>query len=419
MLVGDGSTPTPTEPTTPAEPTEPATPTGNPLTLTVTASNASEVRLTGPFWNWDPAGGPVAVDNGDGTWTVSLDPPPTENMEYLWVLDGVQENLVDNNPQSFTCTPITDNFSYANRLWTVGSPNVTGDTYDFCPGGVVNPPAPPPVAGCDSTGFDDGLLTNGNFEAGVSPWIGNAANVTAELLGCNASQANFANVEAAGNSFDVNLSQVVAITQGETYTLTFKAKSDVSRTILAGIGLNEAPWTNTAESVSLTTDWQTYTLVHTANFDSANSRVLFDMGADTGVVIIDEVSLTTDGTVVPPPPPAATPLTLTVSATGASEVRMTGAFWSWDPAGGPVAVNNGDGTWTVTLDSTPTENMEYLWVADMVQENLVDNSPQDFSCTPVTDNATYANRQWTVGSANVTGDIYDACTSVVTPMVLQ
>ena len=34
--------------------------------------------------------------NGDGTWTVTLDPAPTDNMEYLWVVDGVQENLIDN-----------------------------------------------------------------------------------------------------------------------------------------------------------------------------------------------------------------------------------------------------------------------------------------------------------------------------------
>ena len=59
------------------------------VTLTLSVSNASEVRMTGPWWSWDPAGGPVAADNGDGTWAVTLDPAPTENMEYLWVVDGV------------------------------------------------------------------------------------------------------------------------------------------------------------------------------------------------------------------------------------------------------------------------------------------------------------------------------------------
>ena len=32
---------------------------------------------------------PEAVDNGDGTFSVTM-PPPAENMEYLWVVDGVQ-----------------------------------------------------------------------------------------------------------------------------------------------------------------------------------------------------------------------------------------------------------------------------------------------------------------------------------------
>ena len=140
--------------------------------------------------------------------------------------------------------------------------------------------------------FDDGLLTSGDFENGVGAWIGNAANVTEELLGVDGTKANFADVAVAGNPWDVNLSQVVSITQGTSYTLTFKAKSNGNRTMLAGIGLNQDPWTSNTESVSLTSEWQTFTLALPAtNFGGENSRVLFDMGADTGQVIIDEVSL--------------------------------------------------------------------------------------------------------------------------------
>ena len=140
--------------------------------------------------------------------------------------------------------------------------------------------------------FDSGLLTNGDFEAGVSPWIGNGANVATD----GGNSYNQVNVTAAGNPFDVNLSQVVAITQGTNYILTFEASSDRARTMLAGIGLNEAPFTNTAPSVNLTTDTQTFTLQLAANdFGGANSRVLFDMGAEEGVVVIDNVSLVVGG----------------------------------------------------------------------------------------------------------------------------
>ena len=57
--------------------------------------------------------------------------------------------------------------------------------------------------------FDSGLLTNGDFENGVEPWIGNGANVVTE----GGNSFNLVNVETAGNPFDVNLSQVV-----ENYT---------------------------------------------------------------------------------------------------------------------------------------------------------------------------------------------------------
>jgi hypothetical protein len=113
------------------------------LTITATVCNAtpSEVRLTGPWWGWDPLAGPVATDNGDGTWTFTFDPAPTENMEYLLVVDGVQENLIPSMVDGGTCAPVTDYWSYANRLWEVGSGDVNGILYGTCD-------AECPVLGC-------------------------------------------------------------------------------------------------------------------------------------------------------------------------------------------------------------------------------------------------------------------------------
>ncbi|GAB4515603.1 MAG: hypothetical protein Tsb004_24610 [Allomuricauda sp.] len=144
--------------------------------------------------------------------------------------------------------------------------------------------------GSGGSGFDDGLLTNGDFENGGDSWIGNALDVRTE--GDNS--FNFANVATAipSEPFQVNLSQVVELTQGENYIMTFDASSDRERTIIAGIGLNVAPFSNSTETVSLTEDTQTFTLNLTASdFGGADSRVLFDMAAETGVVVIDNVSL--------------------------------------------------------------------------------------------------------------------------------
>ena len=95
------------------------------------------VRLTGPWWNWDPNGGPVATENEDGTWTVTFTEIPTTNMEYLWVVDGVQENLID-NAAGAECTERvnqglinTDYANYANRIWLLDSGD-QAEIYDSC-----------------------------------------------------------------------------------------------------------------------------------------------------------------------------------------------------------------------------------------------------------------------------------------------
>ena len=103
-------------------------------TLTITASvctPAAEVRMTGPFWQWNPTGGPVAVSNGDGTWTFTFNPAPAADMEYILIVDGVQEDLISDMQNGGTCAPLTDYFSYANRKWVVGSGDVN-ISYDRC-----------------------------------------------------------------------------------------------------------------------------------------------------------------------------------------------------------------------------------------------------------------------------------------------
>jgi hypothetical protein len=118
-----------------------------PLTITTTVcdDDVSSVRLTGPWWGWDPNGGPIAENIGGDVWAFTLLPAPTENMEYVLVADGVIEDLVGYgiNTGNWSCTPLTDNFSYANRQWIVGSGNVIntfGTCDSFCPtDGCTNP----------------------------------------------------------------------------------------------------------------------------------------------------------------------------------------------------------------------------------------------------------------------------------------
>ncbi|MFC4632313.1 carbohydrate binding domain-containing protein [Dokdonia ponticola] len=144
-------------------------------------------------------------------------------------------------------------------------------------------------------GGGDNLLQNGDFEQGMTVWEGNGFNVQTD----GGNSFNFVDVATAGNAFDVNLSQRgLNITEGQTYTLTFDASTDAatgSRTMIAGIGLFVDPFTNAVSEVTITDTAQTFTLELTANFSSADGRVLFDMGADTGVLVIDNVILVESG----------------------------------------------------------------------------------------------------------------------------
>ena len=134
------------------------------------------------------------------------------------------------------------------------------------------------------------LLTDGDFEsnnaAGV--WTGNALQIRFE----NNNYFNFAEVATAGNPWDANLSQAVTLTQGNTYTLSFEASTGAgnTRSIVAGIGQSAGDYQSATETLTITDTNETYTYDFVAGFPGPH-RVLFDMGADTGIVVIDNVSL--------------------------------------------------------------------------------------------------------------------------------
>lgn len=136
------------------------------------------------------------------------------------------------------------------------------------------------------------IVTNGNFQTGSAApsWYGNAANVV-DLGGSNF--VNQAQVLVAGQAFDVNLSQIVNLTNGLTYQLSYVAYTDAitgTRTMLAGLGQSAAPFTAYTATPTLTSTPQTFTHQFTINYgETVTDRVIFDMGAATGFVFIDDV----------------------------------------------------------------------------------------------------------------------------------
>ena len=145
--------------------------------------------------------------------------------------------------------------------------------------------------------FDDGLLTNGDFELGSEFWLvgvdpASAAPVTTDATGNTYYSVNVTNPNSS-QPYLVNTSQFVELIIGETYTLTFDAWSDANRSIIAGIGLSAHPWTNVTETVDITTTRTTYSYTfESIGFGAPQARVLFDLNAVAGEVNLDNVSLT-------------------------------------------------------------------------------------------------------------------------------
>lgn len=141
--------------------------------------------------------------------------------------------------------------------------------------------------------FNDGLLSNGDFEAGADPWIVGVDDNSPITVTNDAGNTYYSvNVTAAGNPWEVNMSQKVAITADQTYTLNFEAWSDTNRTIIVGIGLSGDPWSNDTQTINLTPNKTNYSItLSSTGFGAADARVIFDMGADVGMVNIDNVGL--------------------------------------------------------------------------------------------------------------------------------
>jgi hypothetical protein len=136
-----------------------------------------------------------------------------------------------------------------------------------------------PTAGTD-------LVVNASFDDGANNWVMGGAVI--DEGGNNIFEAT---VTTPGDVWAVNLSQVMTLVAGQSYTFSFKAKAEVGRTIVAGLGFNHDPWTATTETVTLTTEWATYTYTMTPEAGDDNSRVLFDMGGEAGNVYLDDISV--------------------------------------------------------------------------------------------------------------------------------
>ena len=150
-----------------------------------------------------------------------------------------------------------------------------------------------------SLGFSQEILINGDFETGSAApdWAGNGAGANVADDGSGSNFVNAAVVTGSAEVWQTNLQQVIALTEGETYELSFDAYATANSTIIAGIGKNGGDFANSADNPALTTTSQNFSYILTANFNTVadGSRVFFDMGGaannDGRTIFIDNVSL--------------------------------------------------------------------------------------------------------------------------------
>jgi hypothetical protein len=393
------------------------------------------VRLTGPFWGWNPTGGPTAVNNGDGTFTFTLSPAPSADMEYLFVLDGVQEDMVASGTASgnWSCTPVTDNFGYANRQWLTTDPlSVTGLVYGSCD--PCSPPPPPAtILGTWKLSSQLNSLALGPDQGSTAWW-----SIAVQGLGTSTRPCLYDDSLTfyADGTYDHFMD---SLTWLETWQAGSPAEGCGSPIAPHGGGINTYSYSNDSLTVYGSGAHVGLSKVHNGGEDGvpAGDSIIYQVafsGQNNEIATLD-ISFPnpagTNGlgwwrfiyikTNSNSPPPVSTDLVLTTevcdSIASSSELRLTGPFWNWDPLGGPVGSANGDGTFTFTFSPAPSADMEYLFVLDGVQEDLVASGLADsnWSCTPVTDYSSYANRQWLTTDTLVLNDlVYGSCSPCLT-----
>ena len=102
---------------------------------TETVEGVFEPFVTGPWCGWctDEGFNALQDPDGDGVYTVAIDGLEGE-VEYLYAANGFSlvEDLLNDALAGGECAPMTDEYSFANRLVTAGY--ATFDTYGTCDG---------------------------------------------------------------------------------------------------------------------------------------------------------------------------------------------------------------------------------------------------------------------------------------------
>ena len=169
------------------------------------------------------------------------------------------------------------------------------------PRGYLGQPTGDPVLLVDELESPDQIL-NGDFEDGLdhwSFWVNTEAGAAAMAEidphgGVSGSAAVHFTVTSAASPWDILLSQYDRTTvAGQSYTLSFWARSDVTRTVVIGIAKQVPPGTNYGFrfDVLVTPQWQHFHLWDDATVTASDGQLALAVGERIGELWLDEVQL--------------------------------------------------------------------------------------------------------------------------------
>ncbi|HVA96353.1 MAG TPA: RICIN domain-containing protein [Candidatus Acidoferrales bacterium] len=169
-------------------------------------------------------------------------------------------------------------------------------------------PTPPTVPGGN-------LLKNPSFESGTAYWSLTNTSPGIGMLSSSSTaedghySAQVLVFSGSANQWYVQLKQSgLPMQSGRTYTVSFWAKASTSRQFENVVQQTVSPYAVYADhEFSVTTSWQQYSYTFTANTSQSNVFVGFNLAKSTGVVLIDNVNFSVNGSIIQPTPTTAPP----------------------------------------------------------------------------------------------------------------